>query len=164
MEKLIKQYAEIKSAEFIEKEPKKFDIVRKNSSEFITELEKVKEFNFVTNLFAEFVFFEFKYEDFLYLFISMTKFMTGINCRLEIDEINSIFVKFYCDENNFQQLAEIYKFRLQLKPYASFYNNLSLRIEFNPNTANEDDINLLFAPNQISDTEQFYKMNQIKDR
>ena len=113
----------------------------------------------MSNLFDINVFFEFKYEDFLLLFLSLTKFMSGIKCKLEIDEANSIYVKFFCEDMIFKQLAETYKLKLQLKPYANFYNQLSMRVEFNPNNTCEDELNRLFPPSTNNETEQFHNMD-----
>lgn len=160
MEKVIIHFAEIKSKEFIINEPKKYNIIKQNLSKFILSDEQEQEYKFVSNLFSQYIFFEFKYEDFILIFLRLTKFMTGLSGFIEIDEINNIFVKFFCLEENFYQLAELYKIKLQLKPYAYYYDQLSIRIDYNPNTTNEDDIRLLFHADSKNLSQQFSEMNQ----
>ncbi len=157
MKKIISQYAEKKAQEFSNNEPNKYKILTSKKDLLTLPIENDKSQKFITKLFSKYIFFEFKFEDFLLLYLRLTKFFYGIEAIIEIDETNSVFVKLYGTELNFQILADSYKFHLQIKPYANYYDQLSKRVQYI--CENENDL-LLLSENRNILNQQFAEMDQ----
>ncbi len=157
MKKIISQYAEKKALEFSINEPNKFKILTSKKDLISIPNEYDKSHKFITKLFSKYTFFEFKFEDFLLLYLRITKFFYGIEAIIEIDETNSVFVKFYGTELNFQILADSFKFHLQIKPYANYYDQLSKRVQYI--CENENDL-LLLSENRNILNQQFADLDQ----
>ena len=67
-------------------------------------------------------FYEMNFEDIVFIICSIVKFYMGMSIKLELGDIpTNLMMIFYGNESQFNNLAAMFGYELQLKPYASKY-------------------------------------------
>jgi len=66
-------------------------------------------------------YYEIHFEDFLYLFLKILNFITGLKIKLEVKKNKQIFIRVFYEEDRYDEAAEFLKYKMQLKPYSKIY-------------------------------------------
>lgn len=101
------------------KDPKKFQNEVNLSKMFMQKL--AKEGGFGGYLFVIFKYYKITFEDFLYLFLKILSFITGIKVQLDLRENKDIFIRLFYNEDGYISTAMFLGYRMQLKPYSKLY-------------------------------------------
>ena len=68
-------------------------------------------------------YYELSFEDFILIFSCIINYYTGLEIKLELRNETSkeVFLSLFCNEENYEKLADFFGYELQLKPYALNY-------------------------------------------
>ena len=139
LDSIINKYSEIIS----EKMKKSNENYYKIALKFYKEIQ----INFGNELEMIDFYYEFHYEDFIFLFCCVIKYFTGLNLKLEIDNNNQLVIFVFGDENIYEKISEFFGLELLLKNYALEYEFLTSEKKINSSEKKNflDEIkNLLF--------------------
>ena len=104
-------------------------------------------------------YFEFHYEDFIYLLCCVIKYFTGLNLKLEFDNNNRLVIFVFGNENIYEKISDFFGLELLLKNYAMEY-------EFfvnNNNNNNENNNNENNNNNFFNNFKKIFNNNNKKD-
>ena len=117
LDSIINKYSEINS----EKLKKENENYYKIALKFYKEIQ----INFGNELEMIDFYYEFHYEDFIFLFCCVIKFFTGLNLKLEIDNNNRLVIFVFGEEKIYEKISEFFGIELLLKNYALEYEILT---------------------------------------
>ena len=68
-------------------------------------------------------YYEINFEDFILIISCIISYYTGLEIKLELRDESStdVFLSLFCNEKNYEKLADFFAYELQLKPYALNY-------------------------------------------
>ena len=68
-------------------------------------------------------YYELKFEDFILIISCIISYYTGLDIKLELRDESStdVLLSLFCNEENYEKLADFFAYELQLKPYALNY-------------------------------------------
>lgn len=111
--------------------PKKFKEEANKSKKLMQKI--AQDGGFAGCLFVLFNYYKITFEDFLYLFLKILNFVTGLKIKLELQENKDIFLRIFFEENKFDEPAEFLNYQMQLKPYSKVYEMFFQNITNNHN-------------------------------
>lgn len=71
--------------------------------------------------FILFQYYEIHFDDFLYLFLKILNFVSGLKIKLEVQSNKDIFIRIFYNEDDYDEPAEFLEYKMQLKPYSKVY-------------------------------------------